>query len=124
MLFILYINDITEDIQSLSRLFADDTSLSYSSSNINEIEQRLNSDMMKIYNWSTKWLVNFNPQKTKCYSQQIREILNLKILFNNEDVEFVVNHKHLCVTFSSNCNWHCHIQNILKKHIWSTVYAT
>jgi hypothetical protein len=30
LLFILYINDITEDIQSLSRLFADDTSLSYS----------------------------------------------------------------------------------------------
>ena len=51
---ILYINDITEDIQSLSRLFADDTSLSYSSSNINEIEQRLNSDMIKIYNRSTK----------------------------------------------------------------------
>ena len=53
LLFILYINDITEDIQSLSRLFADDTSLSYSSSKINEIEQRLNSDIMKIYNWST-----------------------------------------------------------------------
>jgi hypothetical protein len=61
--FILYINDITEDIQSLSRLFADDTSLSYSYSNINEIEQRLNSDIMKIYNWSTKWLVHFNPPK-------------------------------------------------------------
>ena len=60
LLFILYINDITEDIQSLSRLFADDTSLSYSSSNINEIEQRLNSDIMEIYNWSTKWLVDFN----------------------------------------------------------------
>ena len=66
LLFILYINDITEDIQSLSRLFADDTSLSYSSSNINEIEQRLNSDITKIYNWSTKWLVDFNHQKTKC----------------------------------------------------------
>ena len=54
LLFILYINGITEDIQSLLRLFADDTSLSYSSSNINEIEQRLNSDIMEIYNWSTK----------------------------------------------------------------------
>ena len=63
LLFILYINDITEDIQSLSRLFADDTSLSYSSSNINEIEQRLNSDMIKIYNLSTIWLVDFNPPK-------------------------------------------------------------
>ena len=38
-----------------------------------------------------------------------------QILFNNEDVEFVENHKHLGVTFSSNCKWHCHIQNILKN---------
>ena len=38
-----------------------------------------------------------------------------QILFNNEDVEFVVNHKHLGVTFSSNCKWHCLIQNILKS---------
>ena len=48
LLFILYISDITDNIQSLSRLFADDTSLSYSSSNINEIEQRLNSDMINL----------------------------------------------------------------------------
>jgi hypothetical protein len=37
------------------------------------------------------------------------------MLFNNEDVEFVENHKHFGVTFSSNCKWHCHIQNILKS---------
>ena len=30
LLFILYINDITDDIQSLSRLFADDISHHYS----------------------------------------------------------------------------------------------
>jgi hypothetical protein len=116
LLFILYINDITEDIQSLSRLFADDTSLSYSSSNINEIEERLNSDITKIYNWSTKWLVDFNPQKTKCMLFSTNQgNIKPQILFNNEDVEFVVNHKHLGVTFSSNCKWHCHIQNILKS---------
>jgi hypothetical protein len=31
LLFLLYINDITDNTQSLSRLFADDTSLLYSS---------------------------------------------------------------------------------------------
>jgi hypothetical protein len=35
-----------------------------------------------------------------------------QILFNNEDVEFVVNHKHLGVPFSSNCKWHCHMNSI------------
>jgi hypothetical protein len=47
----LYINDIADNTQSFSRLFADDTSLLYSSNNINEIEVIVNSDLSKIYNW-------------------------------------------------------------------------
>ena len=37
------------------------------------------------------------------------------IVFNNENVKFVENHKHLGVTFSQNCKWHCHIENIQKS---------
>jgi hypothetical protein len=66
LLFLLYINDITDNTQSLSRLFADDTSLLYSSNNVNEIEVIVNSDLSKIYNWSKEWLIDFNPKKTEC----------------------------------------------------------
>jgi hypothetical protein len=52
LLFLLYINDIVDNTQSFSRLFADDTSLLYSSNNINEIEFIINSDLSQIYNWS------------------------------------------------------------------------
>jgi hypothetical protein len=38
LLFLTYINDIGEKLLSLSRLFADDTSLGYSSQNVVEIE--------------------------------------------------------------------------------------
>jgi hypothetical protein len=55
LLFLLYINDITDNTQSFSRLFADDTSLLYSSNNINEIEVIVNLDLSKMYNWSTEW---------------------------------------------------------------------
>jgi hypothetical protein len=55
LLFLLYINDIADNTQSLSRLFADDTSLLYSSNNINEIEVIVNLDLSKMYNWSTEW---------------------------------------------------------------------
>jgi hypothetical protein len=51
----LYINDIADNTQSLSRLFADDTSSLYSSNNINEIEVIVNLDLSKMYNWSTEW---------------------------------------------------------------------
>jgi hypothetical protein len=42
LLFLLFINDIADDIQSLVRLFADDSSLIFSSTNPLEVEDRLN----------------------------------------------------------------------------------
>jgi hypothetical protein len=44
LLFLVYINDIGEKLLSLSRLFADDTSLGYSSQNVIEIENVINHD--------------------------------------------------------------------------------
>ena len=41
LLFLLFINDIADDIQSLVILFADDSSLMFSSSNALEVEDRL-----------------------------------------------------------------------------------
>ena len=101
LLFLLYINDIVDDVESLSRLFADDTSLSYSSSNKMEIQLKINSDLAKIHDWSTMWLVNFNPKKTECVFFSTNQMQDKpQILFNNEVVNYVENHKHLGVTFS------------------------
>ena len=46
LLFLTYINDIGEKLLSLSRLFADDTSLGYSSQNVVEIENVINHDLV------------------------------------------------------------------------------
>jgi hypothetical protein len=45
LLILLFINDIADDIQSLVRLFADDNSLIFSSTNPLEVEDRLNLDL-------------------------------------------------------------------------------
>ena len=44
LLFLIYINDISDDLTGLSRLFADGTSLSYSSADKHQIEIILNED--------------------------------------------------------------------------------
>ena len=63
-----YLNDIGEKLLSLSRLFADDTSLGYSSQNVVEIENVINHDLCELNTWSTKWLLSFNPDKLRlCY---------------------------------------------------------
>ena len=61
-LFLLYINDIVDDINSNIRLFADDTSLYIIVQDPITAAGILNSDILKISNWAKTWLVNFNPQ--------------------------------------------------------------
>ena len=65
LLFLVYINDIVEDIHCKIRLFADDTSLYIIVDNPAEAAQMLNSDMEKINQWSKMWLVSFNPAKSE-----------------------------------------------------------
>ena len=45
LLFLIYINDIAESLLSITRLFADDSSLFYSASNIHDIEGIINHDL-------------------------------------------------------------------------------
>jgi hypothetical protein len=64
LLFILYINDIAENLISLSRLFADDTSFSYSCRDELQIKTVIDHDLKEMDEWSKKWLMSFNPDKT------------------------------------------------------------
>jgi hypothetical protein len=120
LLFLLFINDIADDNQSLVRLFADDSSLILSSTNPLEVEDRLNLGLQVLDDWAKQWLVDFNPQKTEymviSFQQNINQI-NLK--FNSENLNQVDNHKHLGVTISSNGKWAEHINNIkrLNKYL-------
>jgi hypothetical protein len=62
---LFFINEIADDIQSLVRLFVDDSSLIFSSTNPLEVEDRLNLDLQVLDNWAKQWLVDFNPSNAK-----------------------------------------------------------
>ena len=65
LLFLIYVNDVSENMIGLSRLFADDTSLQCSSDSLREIETNMNHDLNVLNEWAKKWLMSFNPLKTK-----------------------------------------------------------
>ena len=59
LLFLIYINDIVDDIQANVNLFADDTSLSMIVFDPLAAGPMLQTDIDKITDWAQKWLVKF-----------------------------------------------------------------
>ena len=65
LLFLIYINDLTDNISSEMRLFADDSSLFIKVRNIEDTQVQLTDDLDKITNWAWQWNMEFNPDINK-----------------------------------------------------------
>ena len=65
ILFLIYINDLEDDISSKVLKFADDTKVFRKVTN-NTDKQRLQDDLDKLVKWSEKWQMLFNFGKCKC----------------------------------------------------------
>ena len=65
LLFLTYINDLSDGFKSETKLFADDTSLFSVVHDINTSMGDLNEDLEKIGNRALKWKMNFNPDLNK-----------------------------------------------------------
>ena len=65
LLFLIYINDLPDDLTSLCKIFADDTSLFSKVHNINKSANELNGDLEKISQWACQWKMQFNPDPNK-----------------------------------------------------------
>ncbi len=113
LLFLVYVNDIAESLTSITRLFADDSSLAVSDSDSTFIENTLNADLQSITNWSKQWLVQFNPNKTEAIFFSLSQRPRPSLYFNDTQLNFFEHHKHLGLTLSEDGSWHEHISNIM-----------
>ena len=52
LLFLIYIKDLSGDLSSKAKLFADDASLFNVEHDINTSENELNNDLKKVSNWT------------------------------------------------------------------------
>ena len=65
LLFLIYINNLPNELKSNVKLFADDTSLFTIIKDINESASILNNDLLLISKWAFNWKMLFNPDPTK-----------------------------------------------------------
>ena len=122
LLFLLYINDIVEDINSSIRLFADDTTLYIIVDNPLHAANQLNSDLSKIHQWATKWLVTFNPSKSESiiFSRKRNKPNHPNLVMDQQSIQEVNSHRHLGLVLSNDCTWHDHLEYI-KSKAWTRI---
>ena len=65
LLFLIYINDLTANISSQIKLFADDASLFLPVRDPAMCQQILKKDLITITKWAYQWKMKFNPDITK-----------------------------------------------------------
>ena len=65
LLFLIYINDITDGHESKPFIYDDDTNLFEVVEDPVVSAENLNNDLAKIFGLSDKWLVTMNPSKTR-----------------------------------------------------------
>ena len=119
LLFLVYINDISDDIQTPPYLFADDTSLfcPVLNGDIHSAVAQLNSDLGKVSEWAKKWLVKISESKTVAmlFSRKKYHAYNIPLKLGSSTIATVHEHKHLGLLFTTTLSWSMHIQTQVSR---------
>ena len=117
LLFLIDINDITENVNSHIRIFADDTTLFIDFSDEITATQQINNDLATIRDWADRWLVSFCPKKTEALLVSLKHRTNPPppIYFGQTRVTEVESHKHLGMILNNNLSWNEHIDQLVIK---------
>ena len=116
LLFVVFINDIADGMTGLGRLFADDISIGHIANDKDSLQDMVNLDLAYLKDWSKRWLVKFNQNKTEIMVFSTRDTqLYFNFDFEGASLRDVELHKHLGVIFSNDCKWTTHIDKLIEK---------
>ena len=94
ILFLIFINDLPDNINSACKIFADDTKI-YSSVNTLDDSNILQGDLDELFNWSMTWRLLFNA--TKCVHMHMgNKTHSFKYTMKNQDKSNTVINSSKC----------------------------
>ena len=120
LLFLVYINDLSDGLKSNAKLFADDTSLFTIIKDKNESANTFNGDLQLISSWAYKWKMLFNPDPKKpaqevLFSRKTRIENHPTISLNNIPVERTAFQEDLGLILDEKLNFKQHVDSAISK---------
>ena len=112
ILFLIYINDLTDKVKSQVRLFADDTAAYLAITKLADSEQ-LKADLDILQVWEITWDMQFNPSKCQViHITRSRFPLATKYTLHGETLEEVASARYLGVDIANDLSRKTHISRI------------
>jgi len=117
LLFLIYIDDLVENLLCNVFLFADDTFLLDIFSDPLMSSTRVNADINTMGIWGNIWKMIFSPVKTNymVVSKKLNRVQYPDLFFNGTVLERNYVHKHLGLTINKKFDWNDHIQCAIVK---------
>ena len=114
ILFLVYINDLPDEVRSQVRLFADDTAL-YLTLESEDDSSTLQSDLDILSAWESRWDMEFNPSKCQVVhvtGSKLKKPIKTDYLLHGQVLEAVTCARYLGVDISSDLSWNFHVDRI------------
>ena len=114
VLFTIFINDLSDELNSFCKIFADDTKIYDKSTNYNRLQEDLNC----LQNWSDKWNLYFNVEKCKVLhvgKNNPEHDYSMKMKGVNRPLQQCEKEKDFGVIFNKDLSFDTHIQKSINK---------
>jgi len=120
ILFIMYINDMVYSCPDKAvDLYADDSTLHKSGTNINDIQTRLQNDLNRIHSWCKYNNMALHPGKSKCMligpPSTLSQLGELHLTINGQKLVNVQHKKVLGLPIDNHLNWKEQVNTICKR---------
>ena len=118
LLFFLYVNDLPMlSLNSEITLYADDTVITCSDTNVNSVFNKIQNDLYNVKRWCDKNKLTINVKKTKIVLFDVKpeQRFDLSVVkLSDQQLELVNNYKYLGITVDQNLDMFSHIDSMFR----------
>ena len=110
ILYLIYTSDVPRCRGTTIATFADDTAILSTGTTIEEATNKLQNAINKVTNWTKKWRIKLNENKSQLMNFTNRKYVNQSVKINGKIIPVANTAKYLGMTLDSKLRWKEHVK--------------